>query len=429
MKNRTILPSGLLMTVFATTLGCATVQSWNPFSKTKTPAPVVKSEAKSAVIAEEQSPAKVVNAAARQNSVAQPAVGEQAAAKVVNLEERQPAVDGSATGEQPAAKVVAADAPRAVATEQAQENRFTAAFRKAGTAISSVFRSESDNGAQGDPTSLTNVPKKIDANIYEKAAEVLEKRGDFSGALAQYERGLKADPNDSLMLVKQARLLARLGEYESAEKSYQRAIQVASDEVLPVHDLGLFYAERGRIDAALTMLAMAVKLEPENPRYRNNLARVLIDVDLVDDAVAQLEAVLSPAKARYNAGYLLRERKAYSQARAQLQQAIKLDPALEEAKHLLADLPAPNQFTSAPAPPSDGDAAKSDSDATANNDVTKSGSAGAPVQDRPAKNPGKEEASEGKTDTIGLEFPQSIGQTERPPAPPAPAPTPKDAQP
>ena len=116
MKNRTILPSGLLMTVFATTLGCATVQSWNPFSKTKTPAPVVKSEAKSAVTAEEQSPAKVVNAAARQNSVPQSAVGEQAAAKVVNLEERQPAVAGSTTGEQPAAKVVAADAPRAVVT-------------------------------------------------------------------------------------------------------------------------------------------------------------------------------------------------------------------------------------------------------------------------------------------------------------------------
>ena len=414
MKNRTIVPSGLLLVVFVTTLGCATVQSWNPFSTTVVPAPVVPLDAKSELTAADQSPAKVVNVEERQTAVAESSAGEQAAAKVVNVEERRAVVVES--------------------EKENEENRFTAAFRKAGTAISSVFRSESDNGSQGDPTSLKNVPKKIDANVYGKAAEVLEKRGDFSGALEQYERGLKAEPNDSLMLVKQARLLARLGEYQLAEKSYQRAIQAASDEVLPVHDLGLFYAERGRIDAALTMLAMAVKLEPKNPRYRNNLARVLIDVDRVDDAVAQLQAVLSPAKAHYNAGYLLRERKSYQQARTQLQQAIKLDPSFEEAKHLLADLPASSQFTSAPTPKSDSDAAK-DSDATKDSDAAKArsdtaaDSGVAPVQKQPAKNPEKGEASERKTDAIGLEFPQSIGQIERPPAPPAPAPTPKDVQP
>ena len=431
MKNRTIVPSGLLIVVFVTTLGCATVQSWNPFSTTVVPAPVVPLNAKSELTAAEQSLAKVVNVEERQTAVSELTAGEQSPAKVVNVEERQTAVSESTTGEQAAAKVMNMKERRAVVVESAEENeenRFTAAFRKAGTAISSVFRSESDNGSQGDPTSLKNVPKKIDANVYGKAAEVLEKRGDFSGALEQYERGLKADPNDSLMLVKQARLLARLGEYQLAEKSYQRAIQAASDEVLPVHDLGLFYAERGRIDAALTMLAMAVKLEPENPRYRNNLARVLIDVDRVDDAVAQLEVVLSPAKAHYNAGYLLRERKAYQQARTQLKQAIKLDPSFEEAKYLLADLPASSQFTSAPTPKSDSDTEK-DSDTAITGSDTAADSDVAAVQDQPAKNPEKGEASERKTDAIGLEFPQSIGQAERPPAPPAPAPTPKDVQP
>ncbi|MEE3372966.1 MAG: tetratricopeptide repeat protein [Planctomycetota bacterium] len=386
MKSRITVPSGLLLAVLVTTLGCATAQSWNPFSKTAVPAPVVQSDAKS-----------------------EPKVVEPPAEKVVD--------------------VAAPHAPVVEAAKQDEENSFTAAFRKAGTAISSVFRSESDNGLQGDPTSLTNLPKKIDATVYEKAAEVLEKRGDFTGALEQYEKGLEVEPNHSLMLVKQARLLTRLGEYELAEKSYQRAIQAASDEVLPVHDLGLFYAERGRVDAALTMLAMAVKLAPENPRYRNNLARVLIDVDRVDDAVSQLEAVLSPAKARYNAGYLLRERKAYQQARTQLQQAIKLDPSFEEAKHLLADLPAANQFTSAPAPKSDSDTGKGGSDVETDSDSTKSGSAEASIQDQSAKSHDKGETSERKTDEIGLEFPQSIGQTERPPAPPAPAPSPKDVQP
>ena len=373
MKNRTILPSGLMMAVFVTTMGCATVQSWNPFSKTGVPAPVVNSDVKPQA-SEEGQPA----------------------AQVVNVEERPAAVVKS--------------------PGQEEENRFTAAFRKAGTAISSVFRSESDAGAQGDPTSLANLPEKLDANVYEKAAEVLEKRGDFTGALEQYERGLKAAPNDSMMLVKRARLLARLGEHELAEKSYQRAIQAASDEVLPVHDLGLFYAERGRVDAALTMLAMAVKLAPENPRYRNNLARVLIDVGRIEDAVAQLEAVLSPAKARYNAGYLLRERKDYQQAREQLQQAIKLDSSFEEAKHLLADLPAANQFTAVAV-------------SKVNSETEKESSETATAEDSPGKISEKGEASERKAAAIGLEFPQSIGQTERPPAPPAPAPTPKDVQP
>ncbi|MBB73506.1 MAG: hypothetical protein CMJ75_03205 [Planctomycetaceae bacterium] len=386
MKSRTTVPSGLLLAVLVTTLGCTTVQSWNPFSKTGVPAPVVQADAKS-----------------------EPTVVEPLAEKVKD--------------------VAAPHAPVVEAAEKDEENSLTAAFRKAGTAISSVFRSESDSGLQGDPTSLTNLPKKIDANVYEKAAEVLEKRGDFTGALEQYEKGLEADPNHSLMLVKRARLLTRLGEYQLAEKSYQRAVQAASDDVLPVHDLGLFYAERGRIDAALTMLAMAVKLDPENPRYRNNLARVLIDVDRVDDAVLQLEAVLSPAKARYNAGYLLRERKAYQQARTQLQQAIKLDPSFEEAKHLLADLPAANQFTSAPAPKSESDKGKAGSNVETDNDPTKSENAEAPIEALSEKSHGKGETSERKTDAIGLEFPQSIGQTERPPAPPAPAPSPKDVQP
>ena len=403
MNDRIGLAYWLVVSAATITAGCATAKSWNPFAQRDTLPPVVTHKAD--------------------------------------------ALPPIAT---PAAQAVAANKPGNVVVKsigEEQENRFTAVFRKAGSALSSAFRIESDAGSQGDPTSLSNVPKKLDSNVFEKAAEVLEKRGDLAGAVEQYQRALKEAPNDGIVLVKQARLLARLGEHEAAERSYQRAIQSSADNVLPVHDLGLFYAERGRIDAALTMLAMAVHLAPENRRYRNNFARVLIDAERVSDAVSQLKEVLPPAKAHYNAGFLLRERKQFERAREQLERAIKLDPSLQEAKVLLADLPSADQLTSTGAvagdaeetlaatsqqdPEEDKDQAqdkdpKEDKDQAQDKDP-KEDKDQAQDKDQEEADKRQGQAQSATANETGLQFPKSIGPVADPSA--SPAPTPQDLLP
>src|SRR5690606_2539828 len=112
------------------------------------------------------------------------------------------------------------------------------------------------------------------------------------------------------------------------------------------NDLGLCYARQKRHDEAIEMLDRAIKLQPHNKMYRNNLATVLVEVGRTDTAWSHLTAVNEPAVAHFNMGFLLHKQQQNDVAEQHLQMALQADPSLAAAQKLLAKIAGPAEMPS-----------------------------------------------------------------------------------
>lgn len=192
-----------------------------------------------------------------------------------------------------------------------------------------------------DPVKLNSQPKDVPASLYTQAAWYAERQGNTTAAVSQYEKALERDPRDVTTLISYARFLDRSGKSDDALRIYQRAQSVASNYAPLWNDLGLFYARRSDSQRAMEALNQAVALQPNNLRYRNNLAAVLVETQRPQDAVQQLERLQPPAIARHNVGYLLYLQHKPEAAAEYFSQALRLDPSLTQAQQMLSQLRAP----------------------------------------------------------------------------------------
>jgi tetratricopeptide (TPR) repeat protein len=210
-------------------------------------------------------------------------------------------------------------------------------WKKATAAVSSAFASK-PQPATDDPTSLSSKPGKIGAEPHIAAARLLENQNKLPEALEQYERALKTEPNNLTALVSLARLHDRQGKGPLALEVYERAIKAHPKSALVHNDMGLCFARQQQWPRATQSLNQAIALQPANPKYRNNLATVLVEMGRADEALKQLTAVNPPAVAHYNLAYLLAQKGQQDLAIAHLQQAVARDPNLGPAQDMLAQL-------------------------------------------------------------------------------------------
>jgi Flp pilus assembly protein TadD len=129
-----------------------------------------------------------------------------------------------------------------------------------------------------------------------------------------------------------ARLLARTGREQEASGWFERACHDHPESGAAQNDLGLCYAQCDRPSDALAPFVRAVVLQPERVLYRNNMARVFVELGSYPEALAQLLAVHEPAVAHYNTGYLLQQSGQSLQAAEQFRKAAEIDPDLEPAR-------------------------------------------------------------------------------------------------
>jgi tetratricopeptide (TPR) repeat protein len=217
------------------------------------------------------------------------------------------------------------------------EGPIASSWNKTTTAIASAFtlkpKVETD-----DPTSLLSKTGKVSSDVYVSAGRLLESQNKLADAQQKYEEALKVAPNDLTALVSLARLHDRQGRGQQAIDLYKKAIKAHPRTALVHNDLGLCYARQQQWQPAIQSLNAAIGLQPANPKYRNNMATVLVELGRPDDALKQLTAVNSEAIAHYNLAYLLQQKKQSDQAISHLQQAIAKDPSLSQAHEMLAQL-------------------------------------------------------------------------------------------
>lgn len=120
------------------------------------------------------------------------------------------------------------------------------------------------------------------------------------------------------------------GEYPAALAELLKAETLDADNPVIQNHLGIAYYVRGKMDSAEEHLRKALRLASSYTEARNNLARILMDQNRLDEA-AKLLAVsekdltyLEPEKTYLNLGLLDFKRQRYQQALGQFKKSLEL---------------------------------------------------------------------------------------------------------
>ncbi len=206
-------------------------------------------------------------------------------------------------------------------------------FSKASQKVTDSVRPKSTEPE--DALSL-NKTAKPSADMYVSVAKIQEKHGNTEEAIEKYKQALEIDPDHLGALVGLGRAYDRQNRLEDAMRCYSLAVRKHPHEPGALNDLALCYARQTKYGDAIAMLRRAVDAAPDKVLYRNNLATVLVEIDHVDEAIAQLAAVHGKAVAHYNVGVLLARRGQEPSAGEQFKLAAAADPSFKEAQQWLA---------------------------------------------------------------------------------------------
>ena len=198
--------------------------------------------------------------------------------------------------------------------------------------------SKPKGSTQLDPIALGFASGPPNAGLYLAMAKMSDQGGNPSHARSMYHRALTMEPKNLEGMLALARLEDREGQLDAALHYYQQAAHTHPQSAKALNDLSLCFARRGQLTEALPPLEQAIRIEPAKQLYRNNIAKVLIELNQVQGALQHQSAVHSPAVALYNLGVLLNQRGRDAEAVQFLTGALQTDPSLTAANTLLGQL-------------------------------------------------------------------------------------------
>jgi tetratricopeptide (TPR) repeat protein len=188
-----------------------------------------------------------------------------------------------------------------------------------------------------DPVSLQS-KAKVGPELHVAVARWYVETGNFAEAEQHYRQALKMKADYLPALLGYADLKDVIGQPGEALKFYQLAIKTAPKNAAPYNNLGLWHARHRRTDDAISSIAKAVELAPQNPLYRNNIATLLVERGQYREAFNHLRAVHGEAAAYYNMGYLLNKKGRTDDALKHFAAALRVDPSMVQARQWIEHL-------------------------------------------------------------------------------------------
>ena len=141
---------------------------------------------------------------------------------------------------------------------------------------------------------IAREPKHARARAF--LADLLEKRGDSQGALAELGRALEVAPDDVVILCQRALLLTTKGRYDQAEADLRSAVQVNAASADVQLQLGVLFCKRARWREAIAPLLAAVASEPDRVAAHYYLGEAYNSIDDLPAALSayQVASTLDP---------------------------------------------------------------------------------------------------------------------------------------
>ena len=176
------------------------------------------------------------------------------------------------------------------------------------------------------------------ANAYNNRALVRAELGDYPGAIEDYKEAILLNPDCAIFHNNLGIISSKLGDYQGAQAAHTRAIKLNPDYAQAYNDRGVNNVEIGNLEEVLKDFTQAIELNPDDALAWNNRGDVyfleLDDLQIALDDYTQ-SAWLNPhnEKTFYNMGVIhfrLGEKK---KACEDYTQAIQLEGKFAEASH------------------------------------------------------------------------------------------------
>lgn len=155
-------------------------------------------------------------------------------------------------------------------------------------------------------------------------------------------RGRKALPDDPRLIDREGDIARRVGDTARARSAWEQVAKGAPQDALVRVKLGELYRDAGQPEQAVRYLREAVTLDPTVASYWNSLGMVLGgNGDMPGAELAFREAVkrdVKNAQYFYNLGLALARQNKRSDAAAQFQKTLEINPGFAPARQRLAEL-------------------------------------------------------------------------------------------
>jgi Flp pilus assembly protein TadD len=175
------------------------------------------------------------------------------------------------------------------------------------------------------------------------AAQTLDKAGNEAAAIEHYEKAARLDPANQVVARRLAVLYDRTCDFDKADAQYSKLAKALPRDPDLFNDWGYSYYERAKWQEAEQHLRHALDLDPKHARARCNLGLALGQQGKYAEALAAFQAVVGEADARCDLAFVYWSQGKLDLARAECNQAARIDPANNKAQAILAQLDRPAQ--------------------------------------------------------------------------------------
>jgi len=167
-------------------------------------------------------------------------------------------------------------------------------------------------------------------------ARDLERGGHDAEAIQLYERARGYNPKLTRATHRLAVLYERNGKIAEAVAEYQKGLEQTPKDAELLNDFGYFELTRGNLEEAEKLLRAAVAQKPKHQRAWGNLGLVLAQREKYKESYEAFVSASTPAEAHSNLGMILAQQQRLESARAELEEALRLNPELAAPRRVLA---------------------------------------------------------------------------------------------
>lgn len=169
-------------------------------------------------------------------------------------------------------------------------------------------------------------PPTIMADTHIAAGKMLEKQGDLTGAIAQYERAIAASPRAATAYNRLGIVYQKLGRFADAENIFRQGAGADSTSAALLNNLGYCYQAQRRLPEAEQAYRDALVRSQDFQRARMNLAVVLAQLGRLEESVIEFSQVVAADTAHYNVAMVCLQKRDYVSAEKSLREALAINP-------------------------------------------------------------------------------------------------------
>jgi tetratricopeptide (TPR) repeat protein len=181
---------------------------------------------------------------------------------------------------------------------------------------------------------------QLDAAFDERTAPG-SKEALLDSARKGYQKALKQEPKSKDALRAMARYYAKLNEREKAVEAYKKYLTVYPKDAEVAHEVAVAHARWKDWAGAVAWCEFTLKIDPENRTAKKTMGFCRAMAGDWDGAFATLSQIMPEAQARHNIAGLLDQTGHPDACKAQLREALKIDPNYAPSAEFLGELSQP----------------------------------------------------------------------------------------